>query len=432
VAENERQSPEELERLRSENAELRARNAKLAQEPAGRRPGRWRWPVAIVLLVLGGVLLAAAVPALWAANTLLNTDRYTETVAPLAQDPSIRDSVAVTAVDRLFARANVQTQVRDALPPKAAFIAPQITDGLHSFSITTAEAALATPRFQTLWTEVNRQAHQRIVPALLSGTGQGGTGALSIEQGTVSVDITKIVAQVKQALVSRGLTIVQSIPDTVAGGTVVLFQSAQLGQLQTILRGLQTASIVLPILALLAFIGAVASAPDRRKALLWLGITAIVAMIALGVGLALIRNAYVASPPAGILDAAAATAFFDTIVRFLRDSIRAVAALGFVLLVGAAIAGPSSAAVRLRSAVSGGFSALGLDFGEPAVWVDRHRRGLDITIVVIAAAVLLFSNTPTAGLVLGVAVAVLIGFLLVELVAHAHGGPPTFRGQPSM
>ena len=224
-----------------------------------------------------------------------------------------------------------------------------------------------------------------------------------------------------------------SVPDTVAGGSVTLFQSAQLAQLTTILRTLQTLSIALPILAVLVLAGAVgcrARPPagpavarrhrDRRDARPRRGPRTAARR------LRLVAARRASSP------GAAATSFFDTLVRFLRNAIRTVAAVGLVLLVGAALAGPSPAAVRLRGAVGGGMSALGLDLGRPALWTDRHRRALDIAIVVIAAVVLFATNAPTPGLVLGLAIAVLVGMLLVELLAHAHGGPPPYRGQPSM
>jgi hypothetical protein len=147
-----------------------------------------------------------------------------------------------------------------------------------------------------------------------------------------------------------------------------------------------------------------------------------------GSALAMARSAYVASPPLGIFSEAAAVSFFDTIFRFLRNSIRTVALLGLVLTVGAALAGPSPVAVRMRNAIGGGFSALGLDFGPASYWAERHRLGLDVTIVSIAAILLLSTDTPTPGLVLGLALGVLVGFLLVELVVRARAsrdGTPT-------
>jgi hypothetical protein len=367
----------------------------------------------------------------WASRTLLDTNRYTETVAPLAQDPAIRDSVAVSAVDGLLSRVDVEAEIRNALPPRADFLAPQLSSSIRTYGIQAAEKALATQRFQTLWTEVNRRAHQRIVPALLSGTaGRGGN--TSIEQGTVTVDLTGVVADVKAALVARGLTFVERVPNDVAGGNVVLFQSSQLGALQSVLRTLQTLAVALPLLALLALGLAVVTAPDRRRATLWVGITAIVAMIAVAGTLAVVRNAYVSSPPLGILSQSAAVAFFDTLVRFLRNAVRTVAVVGLVLLIGAAIAGPSRAAVRTRESFFNGMAHVDWDLGKPALWTDRHRRAIDVALVIIAAAVLFAVETPTPALVAGLAVAVLIGVLIVELVAHSHGAPPSYRGQPGM
>jgi hypothetical protein len=368
----------------------------------------------------------------WASRTLLDTDRYTETVAPLAQNAAIRDSVAVTAVDNIFAKTNAETEIRDALPPKAAFLAPQLSSSLRTYGIQIAEKALATQQFQTLWTEANRRAHARIVPALLSGTGGRG-GNVSVSQGTLTLDMTGVVADVKAALAARGLTFVNRVPDTAAGGDVTLFQSAQLGQLQSALRTLQTLSVALPVLSLLAFVGAIAAAPDRRRALLWVGVTAILAMIAIAAVLALARDAYVSSPPLGILSGTAAVAFFDTLIRFLQNAVRTVAVLGLVLLIGAALAGPSRAATGLRHAVSGGFSSLGLDLGGASLWFERHRRSIDISLVVLAAVVLFAVSTPTPGLVIGLGIAVLVGILIVELLAHAHpAGPGAYRGQPGM
>lgn len=420
----------ELDELRAENARLRAQGGE-QREGATRHPRSWRRPVSALLLILGGFLLAAAVVSVWAARTLLDTDRYVETVAPLANDPAVRESVAVTTVDRLFSQADVENRVEEALPPRAAFVAPQISEGLRDFSVTAATRALSSPQFRTLWTEANRAAHQRVVPALLGETA-GRSEAVSIEEGTVSIDMTRIVESVKSALTSRGLTIVQNVPPTVAGGTVTLFQSAQLSQIQGLLQAVQALSIALPILAVLALLAAVAVAPDRRRALLWLGATAILAMLAIGVGLALVRDAYVASPPAGILSGAAAVSFFDILVRFLRNAIRVVAALGLTLIVAAALAGPSSIAVRIRQAVASGSDALGLDLGRPAEWTDRHRRGIEVVIVVLAAIALFATDTPTPSLVLGLATATLVGFLLVELVAHSHPGDGGYRGEPSV
>src|SRR4051794_24083391 len=59
-----------------------------------RPPGRWRAPTAAVLIVIGCILAPLAVTAVWANRQVSDTDRYVETVAPLAKDPAVQAAVA--------------------------------------------------------------------------------------------------------------------------------------------------------------------------------------------------------------------------------------------------------------------------------------------------------------------------------------------------
>ena len=73
-----------------ERAELNRLRAQAAA--AGTRSGsrRWRTFGAAVLVLVGCLLAPVAVVAVWANNQVSNTDRYVETVAPLAAGCSLR------------------------------------------------------------------------------------------------------------------------------------------------------------------------------------------------------------------------------------------------------------------------------------------------------------------------------------------------------
>src|SRR5947208_16296376 len=51
---------------------------------------RWRRAALVFLLVLGCGLAAASVVAVWARVTVLNTDRYVSTMAPIARSPDVQ------------------------------------------------------------------------------------------------------------------------------------------------------------------------------------------------------------------------------------------------------------------------------------------------------------------------------------------------------
>jgi len=76
---------DELERLRAQNAELEKRIA---------RRVRWRSSFSGLLLVLGCGFAVLALVAIWLRVTLLDTDRYVSTVAPIAAEPAVQDAVA--------------------------------------------------------------------------------------------------------------------------------------------------------------------------------------------------------------------------------------------------------------------------------------------------------------------------------------------------
>ena len=60
------------------------------------RPHRWRRLTANVLLGLGCVLAPLALVAVWAEQSVLDTERYVSTVSSLAADPTVQDAAART------------------------------------------------------------------------------------------------------------------------------------------------------------------------------------------------------------------------------------------------------------------------------------------------------------------------------------------------
>src|SRR5215471_3825602 len=66
-----------------------------------------RWTGAVVLLLVAALLITAALVARFARGELLDTDRYVETVAPLATDPAVQDAV----INRVSNELNAQIDV---------------------------------------------------------------------------------------------------------------------------------------------------------------------------------------------------------------------------------------------------------------------------------------------------------------------------------
>ncbi|HSJ20828.1 MAG TPA: hypothetical protein VK964_09660 [Nocardioidaceae bacterium] len=425
----------EVERLRTRVAELEAQQAAGdSPEPPQRRSVGWAVGSAI-LIIVACVLAPLSVASVWASNQLSDTDQYVQTVAPLSDDPAVQDALANEVTTAVFENLDVEGFTTEALqtiaaqpdvPPRVADLLPTlavpITDGVESFTRDQVDAFFASPQFAELWAEVNGIAHEQVVRLLEGNEG----GAVSAQDNQITLNLAPIVAAVQARMVDRGFELAANIPEV--DRTFVLAESDAITQAQGFYSTLNTLGMWLPIITLVLLVVGVVLARDRRRALLKgaLGIAA--AMVVLGVALTLTRMWYVETTPADILSAEAAGGVFDTIVRFLRTSLRALAVAALVVALAAFLAGPSAAAMRTRAtfergigSARGGAEHAGWDTGRFGAWVFAHRRALQVTTLIVGGLVIMFWTQPTAWVVVWTALAVVLALALVEFL----GTPPT-------
>ena len=335
----------ELERLRAEVAELRSQAAAgpavtepppVAAPPRPRRQ-RWRSIVATLFIVIGCILAPISVVAVWTKNLVTDTDRYVDTVAPLASDPAIQSAIADKITAEVFTHLDVvgiTNQAVDALaerglPPLVATqlhaLSQPLSTGVESFVRTEVGKVVASDAFVNAWTTANRAAHQALVAALTGETREGVT----IENDTVSINLGPIIQEVKQRLIDRGFELASRIPDV--NPSFVLVQSDYIAQARGAFNLLNAIGNWLPVVALFFLAIGIYVAKGHRRALVGVGLGLAGGMLALGLGLALFRTIYLNELPLGVLTRDAAAAFDDTLVRFLRLGLRTVLVFGLVI-----------------------------------------------------------------------------------------------------
>ena len=132
----------ELERLRAEVRELREHGggprAGQGGEAGGNGPrrgrGRWRAPVAAVVITIGCVLAPLSVTAVWAANQVSNTDRYVANMAPLIDQPPIQHALSARITSEIESRLNVGALVSSTSTELATAHLPRLSALLENFS----------------------------------------------------------------------------------------------------------------------------------------------------------------------------------------------------------------------------------------------------------------------------------------------------------
>jgi len=433
----------EVERLRARVAELEAKVTKAeevaAPSPEKRGRGSVWWAVSsVVLITIACVLAPLSVASVWASSELSDTEQYVETVAPLADDPAVQDALAAEITTTIFENLDVEELTSEALatiaaqpdvPPRVAAALPAlatpIANGVQSFTRDQVDSLLASPQFAQLWAEVNRVAHEQVVKLLEGNQG----GAVSAQDGTITLNLAPIIEEVKTRLVAEGFDLANNIP--AVDKSFVLAESDAITDAQGFYSLLNTLGVWLPIIALALFAVGVALARDRRRALLKGGLGIAAAMVVLGVALTLARMWYVETTPADVLTAEAAGGVFDTLVRFLRTGLRAVAVLGLVVALAAFLTGPSTAAVKTRATLERGIGtaregagSAGWDTGRVGTWTFAHRRALRISVVIAGGLLLMFWNGPTGWVVVSLALLVVLALAVIEFLAT----PPVEAG----
>jgi hypothetical protein len=381
---------------------------------------RWRTPVHWVALVLAVLIAMLSVIAIWSRNQVLDTDRYVETVAPLAREPSIQDLLVERLTEAITSGDRAEALARDLLPERAQPLATPIGAAVQGFVRDTIGNFVRSPRFAELWDDVSRRTHDSAVE-LLTGESEG---RLQIAGDRLVVRLGPLLGPARAAVVRAGLQ--PPLAEAGAEPEIVLGDASSIDSARGAVDLLQKLAWVLPVIGLLCLVAVVFTAPDRRRGVLRAGMALAVAMVLLAVGLGVGRSLYLDAATGADLPEDAAAAAFDTLLRFLRDGVRLVFAVGLVIVLGAVIAGPSRPASALRAGVRGIGGRAGGDAGLGPVgrFVAEYRHALEGAAVLVGAIVLLAQSRPTGGAVLAIGLAVLAFVALVELVAAGARAQP--------
>jgi hypothetical protein len=304
----------------------------------------------IVLLVLAALLVPVAVIATWTARTITDTDAFVARITPVASSPQVQALVEqeITAQVASALDSKVAPQVSGAIDQMAA---PDLVKGLLRDLAGSVGAAVQTqtanivakvveaPEFQSAFEEATRTAHTNLVATL---EGEGTAGAVVTEGDTVSIKVATVGNAVRAELVAAGFSFVDRLPTLEA--TVPITTVDQLTTWQGYYQLLQVLVWLGPLLVVVLAVAGAWLLRDLAVAGLWFAGAALLALVAVVVGLRVVLSG-VSDQLTDPVAAEAARAVVSTVTETL---VRNATVVGIVLILLLAVSAFFAARRRLE------------------------------------------------------------------------------------
>ena len=211
---------------------------------------------ALALVVIGGVLTFAAIFSIWINRQALNTDNWVDTSDRLLANEDVRARLSEYLAEQLFAKVDLSADLKGALPPRLAPLAGPAAGALEGAAPRVAERILASAPFEAIWETSNRTAHEALLRIL-----NGETGPIAARGDKVILELRPAVERLGERF-GIGVT-GERIPP--GAGNITILEGGELKTAQDIAKAVRRLPIVLTLLAIACFAGAIFLAGPRRR-----------------------------------------------------------------------------------------------------------------------------------------------------------------------
>jgi hypothetical protein len=393
--------------------------------------------VAAILVLLATLLAPFAVGALWAERTITETDTFAETLAPLADDPVVRQTVATEVSAALVEALDAQARIEEALSkingplaqarPDDSVIAGAIASGINGAIESGVQQYTQSERFGDLWLLVAGELQQGFMNLVERDPAQAAVG---LQDGQLVLDTKIAVEKVQALLVERGVPFADKLE--VPGRDIVLADTPNLQLAADALRIFLPVASWLWIVVLLMFLAGVLLWRPRSRGLLWAGLGLAIAGGLTYAALDLGQRGLVSQAPAGY--AALLESVSTTMLRFLVNALLVMITLGITLLVAGWLAGATKSGRKVRLMIADAAHRWGTPLADSPLgrFTSEHPmfvptlRGIAL---VVALGFLVAVDRLSPAMVFWTAVGVAVALLVIEVVEgsglareRAHAG----------
>ena len=319
-----------------------------------------RMVVARVLVVLAAIFAVLSLLAGFIRYQALDNETFSQSAADLIANDEIRDQIALSLVEQLYANVDVATSLEDRLPEDQQGLAGPIAAIGREVADRAAIRVLERPRAQELWVNSLSTTHEQLLRVL-----DDELTAVSTEDGAIVLNLRPLVIQLGDRVAIFG-RVAERLPND--AGRIEIMEAQQLETAQDLTQLLKTLGQFLWLVPVALGALAIWLAGDRRRSIVrLLAIAAIVSGLLVLV-VRSIAGGYIVENlvPAESVQPAAAAAW-EILTALLVDGGRTVVGIGVVLLAGVWLVGPSSRATAIRTRLAPWLERPEIAYGAAAV-----------------------------------------------------------------
>ena len=380
---------------------------------------------ALVALILGLGLLPLGTVTYWGHRTVTDSERYIETMGPLAYSEEVQDSISVFLTDKIEEQVDPEALVNQVFAglieqyPSLKALVPIVAGAIDSLIAQVVDRLVRSDQFKQLWDLANVAA-QKSIMAILEGN---DSGPVTLQGDEVVLDISSLIDQVKQGLVERGFSAAANINVPETERQIVLLEAPQLAQIRTIYSFTSPVAASLIWVAILLLVLAAVLSRRRPRMVAWIGGGAAVGGLLLVIGLGIGQSVFV-DTLANTPFAKASQVFYDQLLKFLYNGAYSTIVIGIIVMVIGLYLCGARWAVELRAAVNNLASDIAGTIPPGPItssgaWVANNARWLRVGIAVIFGLIVVIGNDLSVARTIWAAVIGLILLAVVQVWAAA-------------
>jgi hypothetical protein len=210
-----------------------------------------------VLVVLGVLLTVVSLLANFVKREALDSGNFKQTSQELIANDDIRNQLAATMVEQLYANVDVSTELKDQLPKNFKGLSGPIAGISRELADRAARELLQRPAMQQLFVTASSAAQAQLIAVL-----DGDTDVVSTTNGNVVLDIRPLVLKLGDRF-QFVTNLAERVPQK--STQVTILQSDDLSTAQTLTQWLKATANWIWVLALAAWAAALWLVPGRRR-----------------------------------------------------------------------------------------------------------------------------------------------------------------------